>query len=159
MTTTPNRKNLTFRITYEKVYNIVFNGVTVVNTLIISITSSTAFIFASSALSKMTATILSSTPITFIARLLQYIPFSIPQNTALSFTISETGKITMSNLFSTSLSFLAKETKKFIWSLATSTSLSFSPLLVILNYLQDFDPDTLSTMDSQALQDLDYTLA
>lgn len=154
----PNKKTITFTIVYERVYNLVFEGVSIVDTIVISIATAISHSFVSSALANFINSISLSTSLTMPTSALSNFTNTVYKSISQSYIMSQIQKFVLTYLLDTDIAILVSEISKTIASISLAIGLDMTPILAVFSSLSDYDADALSTMDTETLGDLDYTL-
>jgi len=154
----PNEKYLTFKIISEKVYDVVFTGVSVVDTILATFSITNLLSFIITARNYVIFSLSSVMTNSYVVKLSTNIIQSFSSGIGVVYSIKETLKIAFSFLSETTLVYVFKETLKAITTLSGSIVIVMTPIFALINPLSDYDPGTLGDIDAETLGDLDYTL-
>lgn len=154
-----NEKYFTFKIVSQKIYDIVFDGVSVINTILMSLALTSGISFVLSAYTYIVYSVSSVMTNTMVMKLFTNVVQTFSSNTNVLYSFKETLKSLVGFSSVISIGYSIRETLKAIAAFSGNIALGMTPILAVIIPLSTHDPKLLSAMDGDTLGDLDYTLA
>lgn len=155
-----NIKSFVFKIVEGKSFTLKFEGVAFLDTIVMTLRAGvTTISYTLTSLKNAVTSISITNPITYIGKLLSNFEITSSITNPISYVMSETSKLVTSLGLSKSIVYNGTVLVGGGLSLTKNIAMVFSSSYGYFTKLYEIDPDTLATLDSDTLGDIEFTAA
>lgn len=153
-----NKSDFSFQIITNIAYDIVWSGIEVVDTLIARFIQQVTIVAASSANVKADVEITSTNTITAVEELLSVAEASIDMVSTMTVSFISQESLVFTNAIASAISFVDRVVIDVASTISQTNAITADAIVATFYLLVDYDPDALSTMDTETLGDIFYNI-